>query len=153
MDNPVIKGLTLLLFISLITTFVAYKAGYFGQRNILSLDPNGSVINNNKVKEKDTLVVDSLKLDNKVKLIHSTKSGVIVDPVEIKIPDSTNSKRKKVMPGSKSGVIFEATEEESLEKKDTSTLRKRIMPGSKSGVIFEPEIKKKKKKRKKRKEQ
>ncbi|NQY08071.1 MAG: hypothetical protein HRT71_00960 [Flavobacteriales bacterium] len=46
MRNIIVKGLTLALFFSLITGFVAYRAGYWGANGFsFPMSPNGSALN------------------------------------------------------------------------------------------------------------
>lgn len=146
MKKTIIQTLTLIFFVGMMGTFVAYRAGVFGEADgSVQLDPNGSVINANKKSAKvDTprkkipkviisssksirrvfnpkkTKADTPKKNKNVKLIPSSKSGRVFKPKKEVKP--------KILPGSKSGRIF----------KPKKGIKPKVLPGSKSGVIFKP---------------
>lgn len=106
MKNKIVKGMTVTLFLTLITSFVAYRSGYLGRlKSSNSVSPNGNVLNN----QTDTIPKnDSLK---KLEIISSSKvlilrehSLEISDSSKVKIDSST--KIDPMIYSSKSGIIL-----------------------------------------------
>ena len=68
MKNSIIRGLTLVCFFSLISSYVAFQSGWLGtdEQGAISFNPNGTVIKPNLSHHSDTLDPDSINLDNLV---------------------------------------------------------------------------------------
>ncbi|WP_299459160.1 hypothetical protein [uncultured Microscilla sp.] len=128
MKRTVIKTLTLLSFVSLMGSFIAYRAGWFGNSaSAIQLSPNGSALKTKKAKAKKKLKeqkgitkIDTPRKKKNPRIIPSSKSGRIFRPKK--------NKKRPVLPSSKSGVVFKPKKKKKLP----------IMPSSKSGVIFTP---------------
>ena len=125
MEKKLLKGITLIVFVSLISVFVAYKSGYVGQKEPpFFLSPNGSTITNTKA-DSDSLSINYsiseerlLMPSSKVLILSEHKE--IVDTTKTKL-DTINSERTKtIMGSSKSGIIFELEPE---LKKDTIEMK------------------------------
>jgi hypothetical protein len=132
MNRKLIKPLTILLFASLITGFVVYRAGVLDSP--INLSPNGGALNTAKT---DTIArADSLK---KLHMMYSSKSAIIddisfnKDTNKFVKPDSGIT-QKIMWSGSKSGRIFEPQE------LDTAFMwrQSEIISSSKSAIIFKP---------------
>ena len=112
MQKIILKGSTLLLFFSLITGFVVFRSGFFGDSNTsYPSSPNGSALNNQTdtiiqemMHSSKTLIIrdfsppgksdsnriniDSLLADSTFKinpLIFSSKSAIIMEPEDLKL--------------------------------------------------------------------
>ncbi len=112
MKNIFLKSITLIVFISLVAVFVAYKSGYLGQKGTsIFLSPNGSTITKTNT-DSDSLSINYsipegrlLMPSSKVLILSEHKE--IIDTTKIKL-DTTNSERTKaIMGSSKLGRIFE----------------------------------------------
>lgn len=156
MKNLAIKALTLLSFVGLMGSFVAYRAGWFGETtSAIQLSPNGSALKTKKLKKQVKKHEFAIKVDSPRKKNPNAKSGKVfktkTDTGLVVMPSSKSAvifrpkKKKKlpIMPSSKSGAIFKPKKKKKLP----------IMPSSKSGVIFTPkkDTSKKKKATKKKK--
>ena len=107
MKKTIIKGATIVLFISLVGSFVLYRAGVFGARSTsYSMSPNGSVINSSSDETETTS--DSIKKNPTI--ISSSKVMIIKDPI---LPSKDTTKTAavkeyiiKTLSSSKSGQVF-----------------------------------------------
>jgi len=107
MKKTIIKGATLILFISLVGSFVLYRSGVFGDRtSSYSMSPNGSVINSSTDETEST--TDSIS--KKPTIISSSKVMIIKDPI---LPSKDTTKADavkdyiiKTLSSSKSGQVF-----------------------------------------------
>tara|TARA_B100000401_G_C52640039_1_gene640260 strand:- start:397 stop:777 length:381 start_codon:yes stop_codon:yes gene_type:complete len=112
MQKIILKGSTLLLFFSLVTGFVVFRSGFFGDsKTSYPSSPNGSALNNQTdtiiqemMHSSKTLIIrdfsppgksdsnriniDSLLADSTFKinpLIYSSKSAIIMEPEDLKL--------------------------------------------------------------------
>ena len=112
MQKIILKGSTLLLFFSLVTGFVVFRSGFFGDsKTSYPSSPNGSALNNQTdtiiremMHSSKTLIIrdfsppgnsdsnriniDSLLADSTFKinpLIYSSKSARIMEPEDLKL--------------------------------------------------------------------
>lgn len=99
MKNQIIKGSTLVMFVSLISVFIAYRSGYLsGQKSFFSVSPKGEVLMN---FQNDSIPkMDSLK---KNELLPSSKTLILKDA--IMVSDSNKINFTNLIPSSKSGTI------------------------------------------------
>jgi len=112
MKKTIIKGATLVLFISLVGSFVLYRSGIFGNGTTsYSMSPNGSVINSSTDETETT--ADSIKKNPTI--ISSSKVMIIKDPIlpskdATKDSSRTNFKirDKEFIPSSKSARMLDA---------------------------------------------
>lgn len=111
--QKLIKGLTLLSFITLISGFVAYRSGAFDQPKVAG--------------SKNIMFADTPPI--KKEMMSSSKSMILMSPKNSTITPKDTSKKKEIMHSSKSGKIVEPID----FKKDL------IMSSSKSGEIIFPE--------------
>jgi hypothetical protein len=125
MKNIIVKGITLILFSTLIIGFVAYRSGYFGgQKSSYSISPNGGALNN----QTDTIPkTDSLKV---LKMMSSSKSIILLDHLiqpkdssKYKLQLDSVSRIKKIMYSSKSGIIFKS-QDFKIDSIKTDSLKK-----------------------------
>lgn len=103
MKKKITQIFTVLLFISLIGGFVAYRAGMLRKASaVLQTSPNGGVV---KVTQDSVTRVDSIKLRQ---MMWSSKSAIIID----KIPTRQDSAKvlRDIMYGSKSGKMIDLKE-------------------------------------------
>ena len=112
MKNKIVKGITVTLFLTLITSFVAYRSGFLdGLKSTYSVRPNGSVLKSQtdtipkndslkkleKMSSSKVLILrahhlefsdsSKVKIDSSVKmdpLMYSSKSGIILKPEDFK---------------------------------------------------------------------
>ena len=114
MKKTVIKAATLVLFISLVGSFVLYRSGIFGNGTTsYSMSPNGSVINSSTDETETT--ADSITKNPTI--ISSSKVMIIKDPI-LPIKDTTKTsagesyilknKDKIIISSSKSGRMLDA---------------------------------------------
>lgn len=106
MKSQIIKGLTLILFSSLIIAFVAFRSGFFGgNKSTLLESPNGSTLNNqiDSVPRTDSLKTIQMMSSSKV-LILRDHSVQVEDSIRLK-PDSSNKVNPHIY-SSKSGIIL-----------------------------------------------
>lgn len=118
MNNTLLKIATFTLFVGLVGTFVAYKAGFWGVVDgSIQLSPNGSAINANG---QDSTAVDSMQIPEKLVILPSSKSFQVGDDffinrdtLKVENEDSVKKKKKNkgkekdvIMPSSKSGPMF-----------------------------------------------
>ena len=104
--KKITKRLTLLLFISLVSGFVAYRSGWFGEKvQALAGSPNGSALNH----VSDTVPKpDSTK---RVKFLPSSKVLILKEPLKNSkknsVADTTGLRPapRTFFPGSKSAAI------------------------------------------------
>lgn len=81
MQKIILKGSTLLLFFSLITGFVVFRSGFFGDsKTSYPSSPNGSALNH----QKDTIIQE---------MMHSSKTLIIRD---LSLPDKSDSNRTNI---------------------------------------------------------
>ena len=112
MQKIILKGSTLLLFFSLVTGFVVFRSGFFGDsKTSYPSSPNGSALNNQTdtiiqemMHSSKTLIIrdfsppgksdsnriniDSLLADSTFKinpLIYSSKFAIIMEPEDLKL--------------------------------------------------------------------
>ena len=108
------KGLTLLGFVLLLTTFLLYRTGNFDViiKNGLSplqTSPNGAAINAAKADtlkpKNDTL--EKLRLSSSKSIILIEKKPTYFDSIKNKYKRGNNKvKERELLPGSKSAYIF-----------------------------------------------
>jgi hypothetical protein len=99
MKNLAIKALTLLSFVGLMGSFVAYRAGWFGETtSAIQLSPNGSALKTKKKKLKKQVKKHefAIKVDSPRKKNPNAKSG--------KVFKTKTDTSLVVMPSSKSVV-------------------------------------------------
>ena len=114
MKKTIIKGATLVLFISLVGSFVLYRSGIFGNRTAsYSMSPNGSVINSSTDDTEST--TDTIS--KKPVIMSSSKVMIIKDPI-LPSKDTTQtgagtnfilenkSRAKSIISSSKSGQVL-----------------------------------------------
>ena len=116
MKENFIKGLTLLIFISLIVAYVTYRSGFFGSKK------RSNPINDTESNHlKDS--VPKFDLPGKTEFIPSSKSGIISLPISKLELDSMREKKAridsfkkelKMMPGSKSFLVIPPDEVKKL---------------------------------------
>ena len=112
MKNILLKAITLLLFTSLIISFVAYRTGYLDKEGFhYSSSPNGGTLNNaqDTTKQKDSV--------KQYEMMSSSKVMILTDK---------KKKRKKKNESDKSKV-----------KADTAQYDKTLMWSSKSAYIVD----------------
>jgi len=117
--NKIIKAITLICFVTMISGFVAYRSGAF--------DSEQKDLSNNPL-------TDNLQLDSppvKKVIMHSSKSGKVIEPNENTNPNKNSDTlfRTEMMHSSKSGVI--------ISPKDIKE-DKPIMGSSKSMILLPP---------------
>lgn len=106
MKRKIIKGLTIILFSTLITSFVAYRSGFFGGLKLsYSVSPNGSALKtqNDSIKKKDSIKKVSLMPSSKVLII---KDYTIQVGDTVRIETDTSSKIKPLIFSTKSAIIL-----------------------------------------------
>ncbi len=121
MKSEIIKGITIIMFSTLIISFVAYRSGYLGGlKSTYQVSPNGSALNN----QTDTLsITDSIK---RIEMMSSSKVVIILDH-SFEVTDSNNVKIDstiKIDPliySSKSGIILEP-EDLKIIKQDSTEI-------------------------------
>ncbi|MCX2745320.1 hypothetical protein OO013_15690 [Mangrovivirga sp. M17] len=116
MKSSIIKGITLLMFSSLIISFVAYKSGYLGGlKSTYQVSPNGSALNNQTGTVPGD---DSLK---RIEMMSSSKVLILRDHT-IQTNDTNavqTDSTKKINPliySSKSGIILKPEDYKKLKK-------------------------------------
>ena len=119
MKNKIVKGITVTLFLTLITSFVAYRSGFLdGLKSTYSVRPNGSVLKS----QTDTISKnDSLK---KLEIMSSSKVLIlrdhhleISDSSKVKIDSSV--KMDPLMYSSKSGIILKPEDFKKIKQDST----------------------------------
>lgn len=107
MKSIIIKGITIIVFLTLIISFVTFRLGYFdGLKSKNLISPDGSTLNN----LLDTIhKSDSLK---RVEIMSSSKAIIIRDHTKIQNDDSAKVKIDStfkidpILYSSKSGIIL-----------------------------------------------
>ena len=133
MKNPILKGFTLTVFISLITIFIMYRSGYLNIGSASPIknhhyDPNGSVIQTN---DSTTHIIQDthqpiLIPSSKSIIIHKPNDQKEVNPFLFHISDSLIK------------LQLEDSSEIKIEKPVRKNVQPQYIPSTKSGRIYEP---------------
>ncbi|PKL81058.1 MAG: hypothetical protein CVV25_01075 [Ignavibacteriae bacterium HGW-Ignavibacteriae-4] len=105
MKQIIIKSATIILFLSLITIFIAFRSGYFGgKKSSVPVSPNGSALNNQtKNSQRDTIKKNNIIKISKANIAKEEsqflKNRIVkaYETAQYKVSDSTN--RNNVDPG------------------------------------------------------
>ena len=122
MKNKIVKGITLIMFSTLILGFVAFRSGSFGGQKVsYSVSPNGSALNN----QIDTFPkVDTLTRINMLPYsLSSTGNALDKKPLNA---STVNSLHTRAMMSSSKVLII----------RDQSSPARSLMPSSKIGPMM-----------------
>jgi len=123
MNQKIIKGITLIVFSSLIIGFVSYKSGYLDKK----ISSNSIPSEQDKPFINDTLpTIDSTR---QFRLMHSSKSIIMREHTKKPINSNENQidavlKRENIMYSSKSGIIINSADLISLDSISPDSLLK-----------------------------
>ena len=105
MLNQLVKGLTLLLFVSAIGLFVAFRAGWFSaSTSRIAGSPNGGALPVDTLQPHDS-VPPAYFPSSKVVILNPPKLKVPTDTPKVK-PDTLNHLEDPLIYSSKSGKVF-----------------------------------------------